>query len=634
MKKSIIDIDLRTESFQRFQTLFGKYQQALAQTPGMWARAGEAQSHLTPAFARQTAALMAQSQLAREAAKADETQAKHLRQSEHLWTSMARSTKSVAGNIISATSALLRWTGVLSAVGGLLGAGGLFGIDRMAASVSNQRRTGMGLGMSPGEMQAFSINFGRIVDPDSFLEKINEARANPGEAWRLATLGVSTAGSTSDVAVRALDAMRARALATPESQLGFLDSQTRMDQGVDVWRRLHDMSREEYAAQRAHYAQDVISFATSPGTNRALQDLSTQFHRSGTTLFDAFQTRIGQLAPDLTNLSDKLTKLGTKIIDSPLAQDAVTAVGHGLDWLAGKLGSPEFQEKVERLFSKDGPIATAAHEFSDGVRRFTTEVGEDLPAISKVLHALLHPLSDSTPWSSYLGKSFENLSNWLSPNPTSITSNIDSYRDYLSRLDRHFDLPGGLLEKVFQAESSSNLYPKKSPKGAIGAFQFMPGVATAEGFDPNDPVQSANHAGKLLAQYRDKYDDLGKVLAANNWGPAKLDALLRFHPNDWLSYAGADGLPAETRDYIGKIGGDDPEIRKQLQRYNLNVSMKAVMADMEKDWQRSTQESLRANISSIFSSLQSKNSRQLGIAVTVNNNTGGDATVAVSQLAH
>ncbi|HEY6927216.1 MAG TPA: hypothetical protein VI653_27315, partial [Steroidobacteraceae bacterium] len=357
--KPIIDIDVRTASFQRFQALWDKYQAALQATPAKWHKVGEAQAGLAANFDRQTASLMAQAQLAREQAEAQDKEGKRLTQSDRLWTSMAKSTKSVTSNIISATGALLRWTGLLSAVGGLLGAGGLFGIDRMAANVANQRRTGIGLGMSPGEQQAFKLNFNRFVDTDSFLETINEARANPAEAWRLATLGVSTSGSTSQVALRALDAMRARARATPESQIGLLGMQTGMDVGTDTWRRLRDSPEDEYQAQRAHYAQDLQSFGTSADTNQAWQNLSSQLSRAGTTLFDAFQTRVGQLAPDLSNLSDKVTKLGTTIINSPLAKDAVTAVGKGLDWLAEKLSSPEFQSKVEGFFSEEGPIATA-----------------------------------------------------------------------------------------------------------------------------------------------------------------------------------------------------------------------------------------------------------------------------------
>lgn len=625
--KPIIDIDVRTGAFLRFQALWDKYQAALAATPGKWQKVNEAQSGLSANFGRQTAALMAQAQLAREQAEALGKESKHLTHSERSWTSIAKSTKLVAGNIISATGALLRWTGVFSAVGGLLGAGGLYGIDRMAANVANQRRTGMGLGMSPGEQQAFKINFGRLVDTDSFLETINEARANPAEAWRLATLGVSTQGSTSEVALRALDAMRARARATPESQIGLLGTQTGMDVGTDTWRRLHDMSQQEYAAQRAHYAQDVENFATSPGTNRAWQDLSSQFSRAGTTLFDAFQTRIGQLAPDLTNLSDKLTKLGVTIINSPLAQDAVTAVGKGLDWLADKLGSPEFQSKVERFFSEEGPVATAVRQFSEMVHVFADELRKDLPVIAQAVHKAAHPYDTSV--------------NWMSHAFTKVFRPDDYYRydatkeevsGFLAHVDEANGLPEGTTAKAWQVESSSRFNPPDSPKGAVGPFQLMPRTASYYHSDPHSFVDSAGAFGYIIQDIEKRnHFSLAQALAGYNWGEGNLSALLKSlkSPDSWLQY-----VPAETHDYVGKIAGDIPDVREQLKAYNANVAMRQLMDDMQKDWQQASQESLRSNISAIERSLGRKPGESRGIEVTVNNNTGGSATASVNQLAY
>jgi hypothetical protein len=615
--KSVLEIDVRNEAFARFQTLFNKYQSALEATPGKWQKVGEAQSGLASNFERQTAALMAQAQLAREAAQADEKEAKHLGLSDRLWTSMAKSTKSVAGNIISATGALMRWTGVVSAVGGLLGAGGLWGIDRMAANVSNQRRTGMGLGMSPGEMQAFSINFGRLVDPNSFLETINEARANPAEAWRLSTLGVSTAGSTSEVALRTLDAMRARALATPENQIGLLGQQTGMDVGTDTWRRLHDMSQQEFEAQRAHYAQDVQSFATNPETNRNWQDVTSQFSRAGATLFDAFQTRIGQLAPELTHLSDALTGIGTKLINSPLAKDAVTAVEHGLNWLADKLDSPEFQARIEHFFSEDGPIAMTVRRFSEATGAFIDQVKQDLPAIAQAVHVIAHPKDTAVNW---MSREFEKV---FRPNDFyRYEATPEELSDFLTHIDRENNLPEGTTARAWQTESSSSFAPKDSPKGAKGPFQFMPRMAAYYRFDPSSFVDSANAFGYNIADIqRRNHWDLAQALAANNknWGEGNMSWLLKTHPNDWLQY-----VPKETHDYVEKIAGGDPDIRHKLAAYNFDALDKLTSKDIQRSIQE-TQVRTREAIANI---------KPPGLTININQNTGGSTTASVNQLAY
>lgn len=578
-RRSIVEIDVRDGSFQRFQALFQRYQQALSDTPNKWRQVGNSQAAVSSNFERQTAALMAQAQMAREKSKADDRQNKQLVQNDRLWTSMAHSTKSVASNVVSATTALLRWTGILTGVTGLLGAGGLWGIDRMAANVGSQRRSSMGLGMSPGEQQAFQINFSRLVDTDSFLDKINEMRSNPAAAWPLAALGVSSAGTQEDVAVRTLDAMRAKAKGTQENQLGLLGSQTGMDVGIDTWRRLHDMPEAEYQELRQHNTRDIGSFQTSDSTNKGWQDLSNQFSRAKTTLFDSFQTRVGQLAPELTHLSDSLTGIGTKIINSPFAQDAVTAIGHGLDWLAAKLDDPGFQNRIEQFFSADGPVATAVQKFAAAVGNFSQEVETDLPVISRALHALAHPLDSDTPWASSIGGAADDFVHPYN-NPDEVSrreSDVDvskrinaakrlgaesrkfqqdqslgNYWDVIRDTEAKYQLPPDMLRWQFAKESGSNLHPSDSSAGAVGPFQLEPiaieQIKRLSGLtvDPRNPLDAVS-GGAIYDRYlMDKYgNDMTKAMAAYDLGEGKLDKIIKQHPSDWVRY-----LPDETKNYV------------------------------------------------------------------------------------
>ena len=186
------------------------------------------------------------------------------------------------------------------------------------------------------------------------------------------------------------------------------------------------------------------------------------------------------------------------------------------------------------------------------------------------------------------------------------------------------------MARIWQAESSSRFDPPDSSKGAAGPFQMMPRTAEAYGANPRSFVDSANAAGYMIEEIEKRnHWTLAQAVAGYNWGEGNLSHLLKSHQSDWLQY-----VPAETHDYVGQIAADMPGIREQLDAYNQNVGMRDLMRDMQKDWQRSNQDALRANIGAISRSVESRNARQLGIAVTVNNNTGGDATVAVSQLAH
>lgn len=110
-----------------------------------------------------------------------------------------------------------------------------------------------------------------------------------------------------------------------------------------------------------------------------------------------------------------------------------------------------------------------------------------------------------------------------------------------SELENQHGLPHGLLNAVMQVESRGN--PNAvSPKGAQGAFQFMPATAKAYGIDPKDPQQAAEGGATYLGDLLDQYNgDLRSALAAYNWGPHNLDT------------KGFSNAPRETKNYVNSV---------------------------------------------------------------------------------
>lgn len=113
-----------------------------------------------------------------------------------------------------------------------------------------------------------------------------------------------------------------------------------------------------------------------------------------------------------------------------------------------------------------------------------------------------------------------------------------------SALEKKYGLPSGLLDSVWQQESSrgKNML---SPKGAQGHFGFMPKTAAAYGLkDPNDLAESSDAAARM---YRDLLKSNGGnlpgALASYNWGSGN------------LARQGMGAAPKETRDYIGSVMG-------------------------------------------------------------------------------
>lgn len=99
-----------------------------------------------------------------------------------------------------------------------------------------------------------------------------------------------------------------------------------------------------------------------------------------------------------------------------------------------------------------------------------------------------------------------------------------------------------LFERLVQQESGFN--PRaRSPVGAIGLAQLMPGTASDLGVDPNDPEQNLRGGARYLKTQMDTFGDTNLALAAYNAGPGNV-----------RKYGGVPPFK-ETQNYVAKIGG-------------------------------------------------------------------------------
>jgi soluble lytic murein transglycosylase-like protein len=78
-----------------------------------------------------------------------------------------------------------------------------------------------------------------------------------------------------------------------------------------------------------------------------------------------------------------------------------------------------------------------------------------------------------------------------------------------------------LVSAVMKAESNGNPQAR-SPVGAIGLMQLMPGTAQSLGVDPTDPVQNIEGGAKYLGELTHKYG-LRDGVAAYNAGPGAVE---------------------------------------------------------------------------------------------------------------
>lgn len=118
-----------------------------------------------------------------------------------------------------------------------------------------------------------------------------------------------------------------------------------------------------------------------------------------------------------------------------------------------------------------------------------------------------------------------------------------AYAAKVAELSARFDLSPALIEAVVWQESRWQA-SARSPVGARGLAQLMPGTAREMGVNPDDPFANLEGGARYLREQLDRFDgDLEKALAAYNAGPGRVIE--------------AGGIPRirETQTYVAAIMG-------------------------------------------------------------------------------
>jgi hypothetical protein len=125
----------------------------------------------------------------------------------------------------------------------------------------------------------------------------------------------------------------------------------------------------------------------------------------------------------------------------------------------------------------------------------------------------------------------------------------DEFAQEIDGAARQFNLDPALVRAVIHAESGFNVNAK-SPKGAIGLMQLMPGTAKLMGVsNPRTPHENIQGGARYLSQLMSRFkSDVTLVTAAYNAGPEAVQ-----------KHAGVPPYP-ETQVYVQRV-------RILLQRY-------------------------------------------------------------------
>jgi len=115
------------------------------------------------------------------------------------------------------------------------------------------------------------------------------------------------------------------------------------------------------------------------------------------------------------------------------------------------------------------------------------------------------------------------------------------YAAKVAELAARYDLSPVLIEALVWQESRWRA-DARSPVGARGLAQLMPGTARYLGVNPDDPFANLEGGARYLREQIDRFDgDIERALAAYNAGPGRVER--------------AGGIPniRETRGYVSAI---------------------------------------------------------------------------------
>lgn len=161
---------------------------------------------------------------------------------------------------------------------------------------------------------------------------------------------------------------------------------------------------------------------------------------------------------------------------------------------------------------------------------------------------------------------------------------VERWRPQISEASSRFGVPASWIERVMRAESRGRTRlsgrPIRSPKGAIGLMQLMPGTwvemrdRLALGSDPDNPRDNILAGTFYLRLLYDRFGYPG-LFAAYNAGPRRYEKHLAGRP-----------LPRETVAYLAEITDPGTE---PLQRKPAPISVHGLAFEQVREMQEAVQ---------------------------------------------
>lgn len=644
--KSVIAIDVDDSDFQRFAAKFAEYQDALKSMPGVWQKISQGAGSAASAAGEMGAAVGSAFFALHKISSESDRLTRNTERQARAWEGMARSAQRFTSRVIEATRSLLRWGELTGLVSGILGFGGLFGIERLARNAGTSRREALGLGVTPGEHRAFDVDYSRIVDTGAFLTGVNQALHDVTKRVGLYGAGMTEdelrGKDTAQVGSELLTHLKKIADQTPESTMGNVLEARHLDQFITLqdFQRLKNTPATELEQYRKNFQADTRGLELTREQTKAWQDLQVQLHRAGAEIENAFVRGLVALAPQIERLSGAFAKLVEDVLSSKVLREWVDDLAAGIKWLAEYINRPEFRQSVIDAMKWLGDVGTKVFEFGKSVAEVIGALSGAITAIKgwdleKTFQqgGVNGPVTDENPKApgSPAFNQERGKGSWWWSGPDEPSDDVkkehDDFNaptmDRLKPYDWHKWLPWNWSSQSGAVQKESYELPRGVRNNNPLNISYVPGQGALGSdsrfgiFDSPESGIAASERQLLLYQDRDRLNTIAQIIS--KWAPPS--------ENDTASYIAQ----------VSKETGVGPNDRIDL--HDRATSMAIVEAMIKRETGRYANPAVVAR--GVERGLETSTARRLvpnsgkpsSVAININNATGGNAYVSASQLA-
>lgn len=593
--KSIVDIDVNDDKFVAFMERFREYQSALDDLPEAWRVAavgigesskqtekakGEAKGLGAEFNSVAEAILTINSGIDRlntnleDSKKKQDEFNKSTRSAKGFLSDATKDAKSLAGHIKEATASLLSWGGIVGIFTGVLGVGGLFGINRLAATTGAQRFTSLGLGTSIGALDSTAINYQKVLgNPAGTLGAIRDNQMDLSKRWTFQAMGINNPDqdpakllpqmirNARDIFVQNGSTLQG---AKAHGLTNFFT--------LDDLNRFKNMSDEEITAMEKRAQQDSRMLQITDQQARQWQDFNVQLDYSSQSIRNTFVRGLGPLTPQLSKLSDALSGAIDTVLKSPELGKWIDGLAGGIEKFGNYLASPDFTNDVA--------------SFMDGIKRLGRSIGrlidlftgkinlsEFMSGSSTILGS--ETRTDANGGQPYVPGSESDQRVWGFLKWGKMASGVapTQYDDYFAEAAKKYNVDPRWLKAITGAESSWNQNAKgpvtRSGQQAMGLMQVMPGnfQQGENPFDPRDNIMAGARVWRdsLAWSKRNAGGDFEEALRYYNGGNRRGSSENIAYPGRVREqYAAMYGAPKSNE----PAGNDNSEVAKNTQKTN------------------------------------------------------------------